>query len=277
MNLVNQSFKIIEQDDVMKHVELCGRVSTMSFDKMNENSHKNFSKRLENANHGSVLEHGSIYLQFPNKQSIPSKILESPYSDLRRGGEKESGDYYLYTNLRVLFDNDKEFYNKVKEALLESKKFVDENIKFFEPSEDDQFKRVTIEIITYKQIETETVRHRTGSYTINSTRFINFFKTGVSFVDVSKWLVNNKSILLYKLMCKLSEFAYRKLLKWGNQRQFAASVLLYSHKSDMFMTMSIEKWKMFFNLRCSGKGAHPAIAEISDGIREEFLNRGYIK
>ena len=42
MNLVNQSFKIIGQDDVMKHVELCGRVSTMSFDKMNENSHKNF-------------------------------------------------------------------------------------------------------------------------------------------------------------------------------------------------------------------------------------------
>ncbi len=276
MKLKNQNFRIVPQENIMQHIELCGRTSTMSFDKITDESYKNFSKRLENANHGSVLEHGSVYLQFPNKLSISNAVLSSPYSKLRRGGEKESGDYYLYTNMRVLFENDKDLYEKVKNASISGEVLDAENVKFFTPKPNDPLRRITVELITYKQIETETVRHRVASFTIESTRFINYLKSDVEFIDIRKWLVNKKSQLLYKFVCKVSEFAYKKLIKWGNQRQFAAGVLLYTHKSDMYMTESIEDWLKFFDLRCSNKGAHPAISELSDGIRDYFKSEGFL-
>lgn len=65
MKLIKPSFKIIPQEDLMKHIELCGRVCYKSEDKITDDSAKSFVDRIIKSGHGAVLEHGTVYLKIP--------------------------------------------------------------------------------------------------------------------------------------------------------------------------------------------------------------------
>lgn len=70
MKLIKQSFEIIQQKDLFKHIELCGRVSYKSENKITENSSKNFVEMIIKNNHTSVLEHGTVHLECPKKKKL---------------------------------------------------------------------------------------------------------------------------------------------------------------------------------------------------------------
>jgi thymidylate synthase (FAD) len=67
MNLIKPSFEIVEQpsgiDGLYKHIELCGRTCYKSQDRITEDSAKKFVDGLIKSGHGSVLEHGTVYLK----------------------------------------------------------------------------------------------------------------------------------------------------------------------------------------------------------------------
>ena len=69
MNLIKPSFEIIEQapgiQGVKKQIELAGRTCYKSEDKITEDSAKKFVDTLIKSGHGSVLEHGTVYLSIP--------------------------------------------------------------------------------------------------------------------------------------------------------------------------------------------------------------------
>lgn len=70
MKLIKQSYQIIEPtgytiDDIYKSIELVGRVSHKSEDKITENSAKTFVDRMIKLGHEAVLEHGTVYLRIP--------------------------------------------------------------------------------------------------------------------------------------------------------------------------------------------------------------------
>lgn len=65
MKLIKPSFQIIPQEDLMKHIELCGRVCYKSEDKITDDSAKSFVDRIIKSGHGAVLEHGTVYLKIP--------------------------------------------------------------------------------------------------------------------------------------------------------------------------------------------------------------------
>ena len=80
MNLIKPSYEIIEQpsgiDGLYKHIELCGRTCYKSQDRITEDSAKKFVDGLIKSGHGSVLEHGTVYLyKFYNTKKESLKKL----------------------------------------------------------------------------------------------------------------------------------------------------------------------------------------------------------
>jgi len=69
MKLINQSAQYLPQqagiDGIYKQIELAGRTSYLSWDKMTDDSAKKFVDMLIKSKHWSVLEHGTIYLKIP--------------------------------------------------------------------------------------------------------------------------------------------------------------------------------------------------------------------
>ena len=65
MKLIKPSFQIIPQEDLMKHIELCGRVCYKSEDKITPDSAKSFVDRMVKSGHGAMLEHGTVCLRIP--------------------------------------------------------------------------------------------------------------------------------------------------------------------------------------------------------------------
>ena len=72
MKLIKQSFEILDQqyslEGIYKQIEKAGRVCYKSENKITENSAKEFVDRIIKLGHGSVLEHGTVYLQIPIKE-----------------------------------------------------------------------------------------------------------------------------------------------------------------------------------------------------------------
>ena len=69
MKIIKPSFEIIDQqpgiEGLLKHIELAGRTCYKSEDKITEDSAKEFVERMVNSGHGSMLEHGTVYLRIP--------------------------------------------------------------------------------------------------------------------------------------------------------------------------------------------------------------------
>lgn len=81
MKVENAYCEEIEQESglsgVFKKIELCGRVSYKSEDKITDESSTKFVNRLIDNNHLSVLEHGNIYLKIPDvsKYPVPARAI----------------------------------------------------------------------------------------------------------------------------------------------------------------------------------------------------------
>lgn len=154
MKLIRPYFKIIEQqpglEGIYRQIELAGRVSHKSEDKMTENSAEEFVKRMIELGHGAVLEHGTVYLAMPMETILPieannwGKYTKNPYSKgfkvCEVNGQKRVA---ITTNLRVLVEND----------WLDDLQYICEPTEFHE-------KRVSIRFVCDRGITHELVRHR---------------------------------------------------------------------------------------------------------------------
>lgn len=249
-------------DSQLEKIEWCGRKCYKSEDRIANGTAKRFVSMMARDGHMSVLEHGSLYwtVRKDDYKTLDylTPIMTSKYSEI-----EDIDDYYLiYTNYRVVFENNKE----LADILLNNGKLPD-GIEEFVPASENR--RITVRILCDKVVETEIVRHRTGSFTITSTRYINPVKRGFKFLDYSEVLKNRLSVLIFKAMTKLSALSYKLLISLGNKPDTARSVMLFSNFSEVVMTMSIKNWKHFFELRNSPK-ANVIIREIAKEIVINF-------
>ena len=106
MRLIKPSFEIIEQQSgevgMFKHIEICGRVAWKSEERITDDSHISFVNMLKGVNHGSVLEHGTVYLKIKWYSFITLLFFFfNKYSKVKHWNN-------ITTNYRVLIDNKKE-------------------------------------------------------------------------------------------------------------------------------------------------------------------------
>lgn len=276
MKLINPSFEILEQssgiEGIYKMVEIAGRTAYKSEDKITEGSAKKFVNRMISVNHGSPLEHGTVYLKIPNSSIahsyIVSKYNYNPYSKVQMDKDER---YCIVTNMRVLREH----------GWMDDLKYLCKPTEYHE-------KRVCVRFILSRSIAQEFTRHRVFSFLMESQRYCNYskdkFNNEVTFI-LPPWISTKYfnigqerftiSDVEWNASLIASEKSYFELLKQGWKPQEAREVLPNATKTELIMTGFVSDWKHFFELRCDN-AAHPQARELAIPLKEEFLKRNYI-
>lgn len=182
MELIKPSFEIWEQgytlEDMWKHIARCTRVCYQSTPKNNGETDEEFVKRVIlrpdsstgrlnfDKIHGSMLEHGTIYLTLPitnvvgDEVNLTLAVIVDRYRH-NKYSKVISSDKYVYvtTNLRVIYENN----------WLNDLEYIDR------PTFHN--KRVTVSFTTNIGVTREFNRHRVNSMAEESTRYCNYAKS----------------------------------------------------------------------------------------------------
>lgn len=262
MKLIKPSIKLLKQEKglegVYKQIEHAGRTCYASEPKEGVTSEQ-FVHRLINSGHGSVLEHGTIYLKLPIEVDSHSNIVsECKYKNNKYSKVNEYlWDYYVTTNLRVLIEN-----NWMKDL-----QYICEPTEYHE-------RRITVEVICDIGITREFNRHRTFSISEQSSRYCNFskdkFGNEITFIEPC-WPLDSYEGNLFKMSLLKSETHYMRLIQNGWKPQQARNILPLATATKVVYTAFKSDWEHFFELRCSSN-AHPQAQEISNLIVKEFQN-----
>lgn len=139
---------------------------------------------------------------------------------------------------------------------------------------------VTVKFVCDRGVSHELVRHRAASFAQESTRYCNYSKDkfgGEITVIRPSWCSKNDSIYdIWKEKMDHAESAYFDMLLNGATPQEARSVLPNSLKTEVIMTMDLDGWNHFFELRCA-EGAHPDMREVAIMTRDVFKAAGLLK
>ena len=277
MKLVKPEFQIIEPtgytiDDIYKSIELAGRVSHRSEDKITETSAKDFVGRMLNMKHLATCEFGTIYLYIDYHNPSFGKIID-----------KYNNNQYS----KCIIDNvfpDKAYISSNYRVLVENN-WLDDLKYLCEPTE-YHHKRYTVKFILDRAIANEFVRHRKFSFLQESTRYCRYsanrFNNELTFIEPC-WLTpdmkSNLTYLNYVDTLQKIEDTYITLTKNGWKAEEARNILPLCLKTELYMCGFAEDWKKFFELRSKKYGVgnpHPQADELATPLYEEFIKRGYI-
>ena len=249
MNIVKAKYEILEQNtndllvDMFKHIEICGRTCYKSEDKITDDSYKKFIKKLEDSEHGAMLEHGTVYLTIPlgtpiddpqymwkmdivmffknNKYSVVKEETVNQTVDVEVKGygmqtQASAVFYYITTNWRVIFENKDKLLLRY---LNDNFSFIKENVKdsilqWITTPTDKHEKRITVRFTYNLAVARDVNRHRVHSIGEESTRYCNYSKEKygselnivepIWFSDYEKDVINDKNEHLnFHDMCKM--------------------------------------------------------------------------
>ena len=273
MKLIESKVEVIEQqpglEGMYKHIELAGRVSYKSEDKITEDSAKEFVDRMIKSKHGAVLEHGTVYLKLEGINKSweyyhAQEYLENNYSKVVIEREGIDGadwcEFYITTNLRVLVENN----------------WLDDLQYICEPTEHHE-KRITARFTIDRINSQSIVRHRTMSFTQESQRFCNYskdkFNNEVTFIKPHWFNEEFPASLTWIEAMKDAEKRYFELIEMGLKPQDARGVLPNETKTEIVVTGFESDWEHFFSLRSpkyGAQGPHPNIAKLADELYEKL-------
>ena len=169
-----------------------------------------------------------------------------------------------------------------------------------EPTEFHE-KRICVKFICDRGILAEFTRHRTFSFSAESTRYCNYskdkFNNELTFIQPI-WAYHqedgdygtlgtpkrknggDKDGTFYEFIKSLqyAELYYFRLLQEGWKPQEARAVLPNSLKTELVMTGFVSDWKHFFDLRAIGTTGqpHPQAKELALPLLNEFITNKYL-
>ena len=134
---------------------------------------------------------------------------------------------------------------------------------------------MTMRFVTDRGVLAEITRHRLASFSVESTRYVNYSKKGMVFVlpveyyDFENFIRTGKSTKnepphLFQWLNSIAraEQSYNEMIKEGASPQLSRSVLPNSLKTDIVMTMNLRNWLHMLGLRCA-PSAHPQFQELA--------------
>lgn len=117
---------------------------------------------------------------------------------------------------------------------------------------------VTLKWITDRGVSHELVRHRVASYSQESTRYCNYSKKDIEFIQpVDFEFTHNERFTLAE-----AEKQYNDCLQYGRSPQQARAFLPNCLKTEIVITMNIREWRHMLKLRTS-KAAHPQMRDMA--------------
>ena len=278
MKLIKPSVEIRKQgeglDSMFEHIEWAGRHCYKSHDKTTADSAKAFVARIAKSGHGSVLEHGTIYLSIP-ADDMPAELLSNPYTKCKLVHTPAIETWYaVTTNYRVIVENDWDLL-----------------LMYECPPTCEHEKRITAKFICDRGVSHEFVRHRTMSYSQESQRYCNYgkdkFGNRITFIKPSWWNTQNGDKESFKEALLKAEETYLSAIKaWDERRedrrfrtklkgnplspQMARMILPNATKTELVMTGFESDWEHFFKLRCS-QAAHPDARYLANKLKNLMI------
>ena len=277
MKLIKPSVEIREQgagvDGMFEHIEWAGRHCYKSHDKTTATSAREFVGRIAKSGHGSVLEHGTIYLATPDTECA-MKYVANPYSKVN---PYLAGGWAITTNYRVIVEND-----------------WDLDLMYqCEPTPYHE-KRITAKFVCDRGVSHEFVRHRVFTFSQESQRYCNYgkdkFGSKITFIKPSWWDVASRNREIFIEAMGLAESAYLNAIKEWDERkpdkrfrtgfkgnplspQMARMILPNATKTELVMTGFESDWEFFFKLRCS-LAAHPDARYLANKLKS-LITKNY--
>lgn len=274
MKLIKPSVEIREQqeglDGMYEHIEWAGRHCYKSHDKTTATSAREFVGRIAKSGHGSVLEHGTIYLAIP-ADDMPAELLMNPYTKCVYCQIPAMENWYaVTTNYRVIVENN-------WDLLL---------MRQCSPTSCHE-KRITVKFICDRGVSHEFVRHRTLSVSQESQRYCNYgkdkFGNQITFIKPSWYSAKSEDKESFKKALLKAEETYLKAIKaWDDRKQdkrfrtkhkgnplspqMARMILPNATKTELVMTGFESDWNHFLELRCSN-AAHPDARYLADKLK----------
>lgn len=132
---------------------------------------------------------------------------------------------------------------------------------------------VSVEAEVDRGIQQEWTRHRLFSFTIESTRFVNYDKKiEPGFIVPYGIRERPRLFLIWRNAIRIAENMYRIMVRSGVSPQLARSVFPLSLSSRMAVTCNLRNWRHFFLLRTT-KETHPQFREITIPLLREFQTK----
>lgn len=251
MKLINQSVELITEENPLKCIELAGRVSHKSEDRITEDSHKAFIKQMLKLGHTATLEFGSVYLETTSIESFCTHYDISEKVIIYNRHPAYHFEYVnfklkrIYTNLRWLLDN-------IPNLFVD---YINDTLEFcnkFTPDNDDPYKRYTFKIICNRGVSHELVRHRVFSFLQESTRYCNYSKDKFSnelniinpfnnFIEVDNIIQPVYLIGLKNIEDNYNWFTNSELFK-PLKAQEARGILPNDLKTELYMCGFLKDW-----------------------------------
>lgn len=278
MRLIKPSVELLKQDytldGIYKQIELAGRTSYKSFNKITPDSAKEFVDRLIKSGHLSVLEHGTVYLKLENVfldlndhcinpiNRLVNYYIKNPYSRVVITDNDDDGfksNVYITTNYRVLVENN----------WMGDLKYICEPTEFHE-------KRIAVRFVCDRGVSHEFVRHRVFSFAQESTRYCNYSKDkfGNQLTFIEPVWYDSLSITHrqdFEIALERCEDDYLEFIRQGWTPQQARQVLSNALKTELVMTGFESDWDHFFELRCSN-AAHPDARYLANMCKDLIKN-----
>lgn len=161
--------------------EFAGRLCYKSESKIELGSYQKFLFMLMNKGHTSILEHCPIYIcGYKNDLgTVANAIIKSSFSRFTTRTDTVTSTnpfYYIYSNLRVVYDFDSDFAKQlVMTSTMEGDDiWKDQGVAWFVPKFNSPFARMSAYITTLRSVVDDLVRERVQSMTVESTRWCDY-------------------------------------------------------------------------------------------------------
>ena len=286
MKLIKPSFKILYQpvgiDTYYYPIEWAGRTCYKSTRK-DGSSVIDFAERMIKSGHLSVLEHGTVFLDFHDLEPFDKSWLIDFY---RNNPYSQVCGSYVTTNYRVIVENKDNGIGK------ESLKAISKQTMYHP-------RRWMVKFIVDRGTSHQLVRHRKFSFCQESTRYCNYNNTNkfgddITFIiphhlesvisdntiikDDNITVPADATVFLKSLLA--AENNYKELTGTYNWKpEEARQVLPNALKTELIMTGFESDWKEFFKLRSSiaktGK-PHPDLVRLTDSLMHIMLKTNMI-
>ena len=310
MQIVKPEVKIIDEFDPYKKIERIGRICYKSEDKITDKSAIPFVNGLKEHHHFAMLEHSYLHFAFeanPNNidlfeafANIPGIIITRWIGDLYLISVSLSHLYnpkweycsymldlrhwfeYIYEDvsgnrqLKLPDDVKIKRLNHVEDFQEVAGKYDPTYV----PSADDMEKLiqkhrvVSIYFKCCRGVSHELVRHRCSAAQ-SSTRYCNYskakFGSEITFIEPSTYNTWSQDVRQkFEDYLENCESLYMYMISSGLQPQQARAILPNALMTEVVLTMSIDRWKHFINLRSIGTtGApHPDMKVVADKAKE---------
>lgn len=298
-----QIYNDFDGQEILKKIEVCGRVCYKSEGKIEKGSAEKFVANIIKRGHEAVLEHASFIVETGDEFYQETKYVINQLEDFT-----DFKSFLRFTNdARPIISGNIRAWRSFFKVLLEenemlpgcTEKFIKNNPIIFPEFQDVKFKDdpfntdfrmlyvsdleteneklthqdVTVKFVVDRGISHEIVRHRIASYCQESTRYCNYskedFGSEITLIIPHYLDYGSSAWKVWKETMKACEDAYFKLLDIGLLPQEARAVLPSSLKTEVVMTANLREWKTFFKLRTTN-AAHPQMREVARPLLDDL-------